>query len=86
MELSTQLGKKAATGPGRRGEKRGGGVLGGTDTIMLKTMGPEWRRAVLRRNEVEAGIGIEPMYRSFADSRLTTWLTRPKDKVTTDST
>ncbi len=29
------------------------------------------------RQELEAGVGFEPTHRSFADSRLTTWLTRP---------
>jgi hypothetical protein len=28
-------------------------------------------------DELEAGVGVEPTHRSFADSRLTTWLTRP---------
>ena len=39
-----------------------------------------------KRSEMEAGVRIELTNRSFADSRLTTWLTRPAETTLNNTT
>ncbi len=38
----------------------------------------EWmNKSIIRKDELEARVGIEPTHKGFADLSLTTWVPRP---------